>query len=201
MLHQLLDFANSVRGEITRLERFPDSRSALLDLLVRRSDRPRAAPILLRVKAQDVREFKILFPQEIDALALTQRHPLLWSHQQDELELYVQGEVADPHGILGRLQARHETLAHGWIPFEACLNAAAPPHQILASGSGMLARGPQTLITAYQEVLAAGGARCSVLSRGSFADADVEDGPRVLLLGKSFIVATMFDAEQVPAAT
>lgn len=195
MMQQLLDFGDAVRGEITRVERTLDSRALTLEVLVRRSDRSQAQPERWRVEARDVRQFKLVFPEEVDAIRLAEQHPLLWTHRQDELELTFHGALADPFGTIGRLHARHEALAHGWIPFATFLNTAVPLHELLSSPAGMLARGPRTLIAAYRDVLETSGARCSVLDHGHFEDAD--DGPQLLLLGKSFIVAASFDAARV----
>lgn len=194
-MQQLLDFGDAVRGEITRLERSLDPRALTLEVLIRRSDRAQAQPERWRIEARDVRQFKLVFPEELDSIRLTEQHPLLWAHRQEELELTFQGALADSFGVIGRLHARHEALAHGWIPFATFLNAAVPLHDLLSSPSGMLARGPRALIAAYRDVLETAGARCSVLDHGRFEDSD--DCPRLLLLGKSFIVAASFDAARV----
>lgn len=196
MMQQLLEFGDAVRGEIALLERSPDLHDAVLQLLVRRSDRAGAEPERWRVEARGVRQFKILFPEEVDSIRLAQQHPLLWTHHQDELELAFRGAVADPFGTIGRLQARHEALVHGWIPFDAFLNSAVPLPKLLSSPAGMLARGPRALITAYQDVLEQAGSACSVLDQGRFPDADADDAPKLLLLGKSYLVATSFAAER-----
>lgn len=195
-MQQLLDFADAVRGDIARLERSVERRSAVLDVLVRRSDR-RSDTQRFRVRAEGVLEFSLSFPREIDSIRLVQRHPLLWSHQQDELELYFTGAIADPHGTIGRLYVRHEALAYGWIPFGAFINNAVPLPELLSSEHGLLARGPQTPIMAYQDVLEKSGARCSVLKQEGRPELSDEDGPKLLILGKSYIIATTFDAEQV----
>lgn len=196
MMQQLLELDDAVRGEIVRLERSPDQRDVVLHLLVRRSDRAGAEPERWRVDAREVRQFKILFPEEVDSIRLAQQHPLLWTYHQDELELTFRGALADPFGTIGRLQVRHEALVRRWIPFDAFLNTAVPLHRLLSSPAGMLARGPRTLITAYQEVLEQAGAPCSVLDHGRFRDADADDAPKLLLLGKSYLVATSFGTER-----
>lgn len=192
-MQQLLDFADGVRGDILRLERSPD-RHVVLDVVVRRNDRP-SDPHIFRVRAEGVHEYKLTFPREIDTIQLMQRHPLLWAHQQDELELHLQGALAQPHETIGQLHARHEALAQGWIPFGAFFNNAIPLATLLASKHGMLARGPQTPLAAYQDVLEKAGTRCSMLRQGCPPDA--EDNPVLLILGGSYIVADTFSAERV----
>lgn len=195
-MQQLLDFADAVRGDIVHLERSIERCSAVLELLVRRSDR-QSVPQRFRVSVEGTREFCLSFPHEIDSIRLVQRHPLLWSHQQDELELYFQGAVMDPYDTIGKLFARHEALAYGWIPFGAFFNGAVPLPKLLASEHGMLARGPQAPITAYQDVLERAGTQCSVLKQGRGVDLDPEAGPKLLVLGRSYIIGGTFSAELV----
>ncbi len=192
MIDQLLDMPRPYRGQIVRLEQPPSQGSAVLELLLARSDRPRADVRRWCIQAQRVLEFKVV-SHEVESIELTQRHPLLWTYDQDEVELYIQGQLLDVHAVIGRLQVAHETLARGWIAFGAYFNDRTPLQVLLAAGSGLLATGPSSVISAYQKVLEAEGLQCSALNQGSLGALDAE--PRVLILGRSYIIATEFSAQ------
>ncbi len=193
MLQQLLD-SHAIRGHIARLSQPSGPSTVVLDLLLQQSNRLDASPTYWRISAHNARDFTIN-ACEFDSIRRVDRHPLLWAHYQDELELFVQQPAADADKLLGQLAARHLALTHGWLPFGACFNAAVPLPKLLSSSLVMFAQGPKPLITAYQEILTTAGARCSVISHGSMLSADGPDGPQLLLLGRSFVIAETFDAE------
>jgi len=200
MIDQLLETPRPYRGKILRLEQPPSHEGAALELLLARSDRPRSDGVRWRIQAQGVLEFRIL-SHEVESIALVERHPLLWTYVQDELELYFQGQPRDVHATIGRLHAAHVSASLGWIPFDALLNEEMPLHGLLSVGSGLLARGPAPVIRAYQEVLEADGLRCSALNQGSMGTAGGPDNPQALILGRSYIVGTGFSAELVDHAS
>ena len=193
MLQQLLDFP-AIRGQIARLSQPTGPGTVVLDVVLQQSDRLDVSPTYWRISAHQAREFTIS-EREFDSIRRVDRHPLLWAHYQDELELFIQQPAADPDKLLGQLAARHLALTHGWLPFGACFNAAVPLPKLLSSSLVMFAEGPKPLIMAYQEILKAAGARCSVISHGSMLSADAPDGSQLLLLGRSFVIAESFDAE------
>lgn len=193
MLQQLLDFP-AIRGQIARLSQPTGPGTVVLDVVLQQSNRLDVSPTYWRISAHHAREFTIS-EREFDSIRRVDRHPLLWAHYQDELELFIQQPAADPDKLLGQLAARHLALTHGWLPFGACFNTAVPLPKLLSSSLVMFAEGPKPLIMAYQEILKAAGVRCSVISHGSMLSADAPDGPQLLLLGRSFVIAESFDAE------
>lgn len=195
MLQRLLD-SDTIRGQIVRLTQPAGPGTVVLDLLLQQSNRLDVPPTYWRILAHQAREFTIS-EREFDSIRRVDRHPLLWTHTQDELELFVQLPATDADKLLGQLAARHLALTHGWLPFGACFNAAVPLTKLLSSSLVMFAEGPKPLIAAYQEILQAAGARCSVISHGSMLSADAPDGPQLLLLGRSFMIAEAFDAEPI----
>ena len=50
-------------------------------------------------------------------------------------------------------------------------------------------------LAADQEVLEAEGLRCSALNQGSLSTLGAAAGPQVLILGRSYIIATEFSAQ------
>lgn len=195
MLQQLLD-SNTIRGQVVRLTQPAGPGTVILDLLLQQSNRLDVPPTYCRISAHQAREFTIS-EHEFDSIRQVDRHPLLWTHYQDELELFVQQPATEPDRLLGQLAARHLALTHGWLPFGACFNAAVPLAKLLSPSLVMFAEGPKPLITAYQEILEAAGARCSVISHGSMISADAPEGPQLLLLGRSFVIAESFEAEPI----
>ena len=192
MLDQFLETPRPYRGQVVRLEQAPGSDLTVLEVHLVRTDRPRADARTWRIQARGVLEFRLV-SHEVESIELTQRHPLLWTYDQDEVELYIQGQLLDVHAVIGRLQVAHETLARGWIAFGAYFNDRTPLQVLLAAGSGLLATGPSSVISAYQKVLEAEGLQCSALNQGSLGALDAE--PRVLILGRSYIIATEFSAQ------
>ena len=194
MLDQFLETPRPYRGQIVRLEQAPGSELTVLGVHLVRTDRPRADARTWRIQARGVLEFRLV-SHEVESIELLQRHPLLWTYDQDEAELYFQGQPVDVHATIGRLYAANAVAGRGWIAFGAVVNDHMPLHALLASGSGLLAKGPLTVISAYQEVLEAEGLRCSALNRGSLSTLGAAAGPQVLLLGRSYIIATEFSAQ------
>lgn len=194
MIDQLLDTPRPYRAQIVRVEQSPGHALAVLELHLQRTDRPRAAARAWRIQARGVLEFRLV-SYETESIELLQRHPLLWTYDQDEVELYFQGQPVDVHATIGRLYAANAVAGRGVIAFGALVSDQMPLHALLASGSGLLAKGPLTVIKAYQEVLEAEGLRCSALNRGSLSTLDAAVGPQVLILGRSYIIATEFSAQ------
>lgn len=193
MLDQLLEIRGSLRGQIVHLERSLSDGSAVLDVVVEQSDRPRPERQRWRIEVRGVLEF-VLRSHEIPSISLVERHPVLWGYDQPQVELYFQGRVENIHATLGRVQEAHSVAGRGWIPFGAFFNDGAPLHALLAMGSGLFATGPLSVIRAYQEVLEAAGLRCSALPESS-AGLDPIENLRALILGTSYVIATEFTAE------
>lgn len=190
----LLETKHPFRGQIARLERSSDLESAILEVLLQPSDRQRAAVQRWCIQAHGVLDFEVN-SHEFQTVDLVERHPLLWRYDQDEEELYFQGLPADVHATIGRLEVANSTAGRGWIAFGALFNKETPLHVLLASGSGLLARGPSPMIKAYRGVLETAGLRCSALNQGSMSLPDTNTSPHVLVMGRSYIVATAFGAE------
>lgn len=197
MINQLLETKRPFRGQLVRLERSADLRSATLELVLQPSDRPQADAQRWCIDAQGVLDFD-LNSQEFQTIDLVARHPLLWTYDQDEVELYFQGQLADVHATIGRLEVANSTAGRGWIAFGALFNEATPLHVLLASGSGLLAKGPLPVITAYREVLEAAGLRCSPLNQGPMSLPGSNASPRALILGRSYVIAAEFGASEIP---
>lgn len=88
MLQRILD-SDTIRGQIIRLTQPAGPGTVVLDLLLQQSNRLDVPPTYWRISAHQAREFTIS-EREFDSIRRVDRHPLLWTHTQDELELFVQ---------------------------------------------------------------------------------------------------------------
>ena len=83
--------------------------------------------------------------------------------------------------------------AGGWIYVSALFGADPETHAIPADARAEAER----LFANLAAILEAAGARCSVISHGSMLSADAPEGPQLLLLGRSFVIAESFEAEPI----
>lgn len=145
-----------------------------------------------------------------EELALSDDHPLLWTHLHEQASLYFSKPAPDPAAAAGRLWGRHQRVTDGWTPFDRFLNLEVPLLALLDRGAGLLATGPVRLLEAYGEELDALGIPWSLAGRrppmfwkpaseafmagGTW---HIEDqGLEVLTLGQSFLVAASFTAAE-----
>ncbi len=106
-----------------------------------------------RIHCQHIREHRLTLGAKRTFLLLAE-HPLLWKYVQPEMALWFHGRPACLEETLGGLYRVHYEMAGTALPFERFLNAF-PLSRLLEGGYGLLARGPESLIRAYQKVLEA----------------------------------------------
>jgi hypothetical protein len=80
-------------------------------------------------------------------------HPLLLNHNEKHGGLFFTSKPTNPHEVIGLLYQTHEDLFHGWRLLRDHINHCGKTHKILASGNGLLARGPLPLLDLYQKSL------------------------------------------------
>ncbi len=94
-------------------------------------------------------------------------------------------------------------MVHQWIPFERYFNRNLPLVQLIASGHGLLAEGPQKLVKGYEQVMNEFGFQCSCLFRSPMRPNPLqgwieESGELLaLVLDKSYVVASSVTAEKL----
>ncbi len=143
-------------------------------------------------------------------LGLSDDHPLLWAHLDEQASIYFSKAATDPTATAGRLWSRHLRETDGWMPFHRFLNPEVPLIALLGTEAGLLATGPVRLLRAYGEELDAFGVPWSVagqrpptfwkpaseafMSGGAWR---IEDQKlKVLTLGQSYLVAASFTATE-----
>ncbi len=80
-------------------------------------------------------------------------HPLLLKHNKQHGSLFFTSKPTKPYEVIGILYQAHEDLFKGWRPLSDHINQCGKTNDILASGSGLLARGPIPVLELYQNSL------------------------------------------------
>jgi len=148
---------------------------------------------LLRANFVAKAEFKFVEPS-FDFAALVADHPVLLDHSEATDALFISTPAPDPDAVLGDLAALVASHFGGWRPLASYLNPGYPPRKILSDGSGMLLRGPRSLVAASTTLLVDRGIRVDEPSRGQA----LPGHPEALILGRNFIIARTFSFAPAP---
>lgn len=107
-----------------------------------------------RVLCRTVRDSRIVL-EAVHSLRFEMRHPLLLSHIEPVVELYFSSRPSDSDSAVGRLVEAHRSVVGEWYGFHHFFNRAyhSSISELLNSGFGKLAEGPQTLMERYAECL------------------------------------------------
>jgi hypothetical protein len=129
-------------------------------------------------------------------LNIWQDHAAIDQYTRRRQFLHFSAAPTNPDAVVGQLWAAHSDLAGDWIPFERYLNGELPLAKLLASGSGLLATGPDFLISAYAAVLERNGCRPStrVLPKGRQLTT-----VSMAHFGESFVIAESIAARRIGA--
>ena len=163
-------------------------------------------PQLWEVMARSVSSARLSLFDPFYEVGLTDDHPLVWPHTRDAVSLsfYFREGVADAPAVVADLYERHRDITGSWLPFEGLVDAPAstPLRRRIADRYGVLAEGPEPIITAYSEVLEQHGAKTGRFSCRPPARWDGEtwvrepEGLSVCLLGESYIIAREFAVQR-----
>jgi hypothetical protein len=141
----------------------------------------------VRVHFSDKQEHRLRAPVYPD-LQLCARHPVLIDYEEPWAEVYVSGaERCDP-ALGDELAAYVDRSTGGWRHARAYL--AGPATQLLAAGSGLLLRAPESIAVGALDLARKHGATASILEERA-----ARAGYRALVLGQSFIIARAFRFE------
>jgi len=132
-------------------------------------------------------------------------HVLLWPHVMPTASLYFHGIAADPAAVVGALYASHIKLAGRWVPFDRWFNQLSSLMSLTGAAYGLLAEGPEPLITSYAQVMERFGFETSVLSRPAIhwdgARFVESTGPLVALVSEpTYVIAAEIRSERVRQA-
>ena len=138
-------------------------------------------------------------------LTVTDNHPLLWQFQEESASAYFSGVPSHVQAAVGALYEAHVNAVGLWIPFSSHLNAL-PLSKLLATGNGLLARGPVGLLQLYRDTLEPFGTRINICSpyQPQIREGDHwltldPHGVKVLLIGSSYVIGSEWTAYKVLA--
>jgi hypothetical protein len=136
-----------------------------------------------------------------DFLEFGHDHPLLWQFQQQTGSAFFHGVPRDVRAAVGTLYEAHQQQAQGWIPFDAYFNRVLPLSALLATGNGLLARGPLSLLMLYRDVLNAFGTEVYLRFVSEPEQWDGHEWKplngtemRILALGSSYVIGASWSA-------
>lgn len=140
------------------------------------------------------------------SIELTHNHCLLWQYQREIVSLYLNGQSSEhPDTIVGALYLAHFEVTQGWCDFHRWLNPAMKLPQLISLGAGLLAEGPEPIVSVYERVVQQFGIGTSKLFRGplrpwdrlenKWMETSVE--PVALVSDASWIIAESIDVSLV----
>lgn len=146
-------------------------------------------PQRYRIRFRKKREF---FADETlqGEVSIESSHPLLRDYLESRSSLFLESKVVDAQNVLHSLDGLCSEEFRGWRPLSRYLNSQASPERILAQGYGVLLQGPSDFVRAASKLIARSGIDSQVQP---LAESPVET--RVLLVGRSFVVADSFEVE------
>lgn len=144
-----------------------------------------------RLTCTGVREHELQLGDCSDPWEMSDDHVLLWPYKGPVASLYFSGRPNDPATAVGRLYEAHCRIVGNWHRFDRWFNRAVQVGELLSSGFGLLAEGPEPLILGYQEVLNSLKVPSSILTGAPIGDIWEDGSPAsvVVLFGKTFVVA------------
>lgn len=132
------------------------------------------------VEYKQVRDYKITL-DFFEDIALETKHPLLLEYLEPTHELYFKGESKNVFKIIGELLVQHQKATDKWIDFQHYFNGDL--EWLLKQDQGLLAKGPESIITIYKKVLEVNQLNPSVIK----FDLKLEESIATIM-GKSFII-------------
>ena len=132
---------------------------------------------------------------EYSSIEIHDRHPLLVQHEAPHRSLYVTGTPLRPRSVAEEIERAIRADSSSWRGLHEYAGSIEAVERLLGAGHGMLMDAPEPVCAVAARVLEAAGVQCSILGR-----APARTGMRVLLLGRSYIVASGFAFEQLASS-
>jgi hypothetical protein len=107
---------------------------------------------LWEVQINGVRE-EIIKSDSTKRLELFEEHPLLWTYNQRQANLYFGRATSRPHELFVNIYNIHSRMTMNRVPFDTYVNKEPSILDLCKSPSGLFARGPIKLLEAYKEEL------------------------------------------------
>lgn len=136
-------------------------------------------------------------------LELFEEHPLLWTYNQLQTNLYFGRPTERPNELLVNIYNIHRQLTRDRIQYDKYLNSALTAIELCKSTSGLFAAGPIKIMEAYKEELELHNMKPTIV--GGYNPkrwlnghhVDETEIVKVLVIGDSYVVGKTFDFQRV----
>ncbi|MCH6198236.1 hypothetical protein MMU07_01485 [Aquiflexum sp. LQ15W] len=138
-----------------------------------------------------------------DKLELFEEHPLLWTYNQRQTNLYFGRPTERPYELFVNIYNIHLQVTRNRIPFDKFLNNTLATIEICKSTMGLFAKGPIKIMEAYKEELERHNMNPSIVGGHNpkrWLDGhqvDETEIVKVLVMGDSYVVGETFDFQRV----
>lgn len=149
-----------------------------------------ATGALYRAHFRDKAEATVVAP-EYAGVELLSRHPLLVDHTESWQSVYFRGTPLHPRALADRLGAVVQAASDGWRDLSTYAGRPHDVERFLRAGYGCLMRAPRSVCAVVAAALEDAGISTSIL-----ADARAPQALRVLLFGRSYVIANRFVFER-----
>jgi len=157
---------------------------------------------LWEVKVKGARDE--LIKSDITAkLELFEEHPLLWTHNQRQTNLYFGQPTSRPHELFTDIYSTHSRLTRSCIPFNKFINTNLSIINLCKSSSGLFASGPIKLMDEYLKILESHNMNPTIVGGHNPKrwlngyQVDETEIVKVLVIGHSYIVGETFEFNRV----
>ena len=157
---------------------------------------------LWEIQIEGVRE-DLIKSEFANKLQLLDEHPLLWTYNQVETELYFSNRTEKPHELFVSIYEIHIRETRRWMELTKFINSKVSLIELCKSNSGQFARGPIKLMEKYGEELDKHKMSPSFYGRHNpkrWTDnqwVEETEPLKVLIVGQSYVVAEKFDFKRV----
>jgi hypothetical protein len=148
-----------------------------------------------RIHFRDKAEFafdRVDYP----SIELEAQHPLLVQYEAPWRSLYVFGKPENPPEVAQAIERAIQAASASWRSlrdYECSIDSVAG---LLRAGHGMLMHAPEPICNVASRILEPAGVQCSILG-----GAPARPGKRVVVLGRSYVVASGFAFEHLDELT
>jgi hypothetical protein len=139
-----------------------------------------------RIHFRDKAEFAFA-GAEYPSIEIHDRHPLLVQYEAPNRSLYFSGRPLGAQSVADEVERAIRADSSSWRSLHEYAGSTKAVERLLNAGHGMLMNAPESVCKVAAQVLEAHGVRCSILGH-----APARPGMRVLLLGRSYVIAAGF---------
>lgn len=133
-------------------------------------------------------DYKFSSRQSNKGIAICQHHPLLYKHNDGELQLYFNGKPNNDNSYTIDICKSHSEICGEWIGVNKYISAYQQPWNTITSKFGIYATGPDTIIEKYKAVLDAHDMKPSILRSSPKPSSHM----KILLSGDSYFIGQDF---------